>query len=139
MYPAKRSVNPLGFSVSRRYTSHSGGVPMPSMYNRGWSEPPHTEGHHPDMPETLPEPFQRSAFPTPPIQLQISSLSKISSICAVNVFISPTQRMGARAFSSSVTPAASIMRGSMASIRSRAARSISNRCGYSFSLKIKLL
>ena len=29
----------------------------------------------------------------------------------------PTQRMGSRAFSSSVTPAASIMRGSMASIR----------------------
>ena len=61
------------------------------------------------MPETLPEPFQRSAFPTPPIQLQISSLIKISSICAVNVFISPTQRIGSQAFSSSVTPAASIM------------------------------
>ena len=41
--------------------------------------------------------------------------------------------------SSSVTPAASIMRGSMASMRSRAARSISNRCGYSISLKIRLL
>ena len=51
----------------------------------------------------------------------------------------PTQRMGSRAFSSSVTPAASIIRGSMASIRSRAARSISNRCGYSFSPKIRLL
>ena len=63
---------------------------MPLMYNRGWSEPPHTEGHHPDMPETLSKPFQRSTFPTPPIQLQISSLIKISSICAVNVFISPT-------------------------------------------------
>ena len=63
----------------------------------------------------------------------------ISSTCAFSVFISPTQRMGSRAFNSSVTPAASIMRGSMASIRSRAARSISNRCGYSFSLKIKLL
>ena len=45
----------------------------------------------------------------PPIQLQISSLIKISSICAVNVFISPTQRIGSQAFSSSVTPAASIM------------------------------
>ena len=32
------------------------------------------------------------------------------------MFISPTQRMGSRAFSSSVTPAASIMRGSMVSI-----------------------
>lgn len=47
----------------------------------------------------------------------------ISSTCAFSVFISPTQRMGSRDFSSSVTPAASIMRGSMASIRSRAARS----------------
>ena len=44
-----------------------------------------------------------------PIQLQISSLIKISSICAVNVFISPTQRIGSQAFSSSVTPAVSIM------------------------------
>ena len=67
------------------------------------------------------------------------SVMTVSSICAFSVFISPTQRMGSRAFNSSVMPAASIMRGSMASIRSRAARSISNRCGYSFSLKIKLL
>jgi hypothetical protein len=44
----------------------------------------------------------------------------ISSACAFSVFISPTQRMGSRAFSSSVTPAASIIRGSVASIRSRA-------------------
>ena len=51
----------------------------------------------------------------------------------------PPHRIGTRDFSSSVTPAASIIRGSMASIRSRAARSISNRCEYSFSLKIKLL
>ena len=109
MYPTKRSVNPPGFSVFQRCTSHSGGVPMPSMYNRGWSEPPHTEDHHPDMPETLSKSFQRSAFPAPPIQLQISSLIKISSICAVNVFISPTQRIGSQAFSSSVTPAVSIM------------------------------
>lgn len=36
-------------------------------------------------------------------------LIKISSICAVNVFISPTQRIGSQAFSPSVTPAASIM------------------------------
>ena len=78
-------------------------------HNRGWSEPPHTVDHHPDMPETLSKSFQRSAFPAPPIQLQISSLIKISSICAVNVFISPTQRIGSQAFSSSVTPAASIM------------------------------
>lgn len=35
--------------------------------------------------------------------------------------------------------AAAIMQCIMASVRSRAARSISNRCGYSFSLKIKLL
>ena len=69
----------------------------------------------------------------------INSTNIISSACDFSVFISPTQRMGSRAFSSSVTPAASIMRGSIASIRSRAARSISNRCGYSFSLKIKLL
>lgn len=109
MYPARRFANPPGFSVFRRCTIHSGGVPMPSMYNRGWSEPPHTVDHHPAMPETLPEPFQRSAFPTPPIQLQISSLIKISSICAVNVFINPTQRIGSQAFSSSVTPAVSII------------------------------
>jgi|GEM_PF-5651081 len=54
---------------------------------------------------------------------QIKSISNrmISSACAFSVFISPTQRMGSRAFSSSVTPAASIIRGSMASMRSRAA------------------
>ena len=67
------------------------------------------------------------------------SVMTVSSICAFIVFISPTQRMGSRDFSSSVTPAASIIRGNMASIRSRATRSISSRCGYSFSLKIKLL
>ena len=69
----------------------------------------------------------------------INSTNIIPSACDFSVFISPTQHIGSWAFSSSVTPAASIMRGSMASIRSRAARSISNRCGYSFSLKIKLL
>ena len=50
----------------------------------------------------------------------INSFLIISSACAFSVFISPTQRMGSRAFSSSVTPAASIIRGSVASIRSRA-------------------
>ena len=52
------------------------------------------------------------------------------STCAFNAFISPTRRMGSWAFSSAVTPASSIMRGSMASIRSHAARPIANRCGY---------
>ena len=36
----------------------------------------------------------------------------ISSTCAFSVFISPTQRIGSQAFSSSVTPAASILRNS---------------------------
>ena len=35
-----------------------------------------------------------------------------ASACAFSVFIRPTQRMGSRAFSSSMTPAASIMRNS---------------------------
>ena len=45
---------------------------------------------------------------------QIKSISNrmISSTCVFSVFISPTQRMGSRAFSSSVTPAAPIMRNS---------------------------
>ena len=45
---------------------------------------------------------------------QIKSISNrmISSTCVFSVFISPTQRMGSWAFSSSVTPAASIMRNS---------------------------
>ena len=97
----------IWLATGSRWTE--GILSMPSMYNRGWSAPPHIKGHPPDMPETLSKLFQRSAFPAPPIQLQISSLSKISSICAVNVFISPTQRIGSQAFSSSVTSVASIM------------------------------
>ena len=40
----------------------------------------------------------------------INSFLIISSACAFSVFISPIQRMGSRAFNSSVTPAASILR-----------------------------
>ena len=74
-------------------------------------------------------------FPTAPKKLIVNQfiLYDFLRLCFQRVH-QPHPAQGARAFSSSVMPAASIIRGSMASIRSCAARSISNRCGYSFSL-----